>query len=96
VADGFLVAVGGGGVDGPVAGGEGVGDDLLGLLVGDLEHAETEDRHLDAVVERDQAVLWGHDDFLRSFSGLRRPGWAALRWLPLVDSTKPDFSRVRQ
>jgi hypothetical protein len=32
--DGFLVAVGGGGVDGPVASGEGVGDDLLGLFIG--------------------------------------------------------------
>ena len=58
-ADGFLVAVGGGGVDRPVAGGERVGDDLLGLLVGDLEDAEAEDRHLDAVVERDQTVLCG-------------------------------------
>ncbi len=60
-ADGFLVAVGGGGVDGPVAGGKGVGDDLFGLRVGDLEDAEPEDRHLHAVVERDHAVLCGHD-----------------------------------
>ncbi len=34
-----------------VAGGQGVGDSLLGLLGGDLEDAEAEDRHLDAVVE---------------------------------------------
>ncbi len=29
-------------------------DRLLGLLVGDLEDAEAEDRHLDAVVQRDR------------------------------------------
>src|SRR5207249_2037641 len=63
-ADGFLVAVRGGGVDGPVAGSQRVGNDLLGLLVGDLEDAEPEDRHLHAVVQRDQAVLWRHDSFL--------------------------------
>ena len=37
----------------PVAGGEGVGDGLLGLLGGDLVDAEAEDRHLDAVVQGD-------------------------------------------
>jgi hypothetical protein len=48
-----LVAVGGGGVDVAVAGGEGICDGLLGLLGGDLVDAEAEDRHLDAVVEGD-------------------------------------------
>jgi hypothetical protein len=52
-ADGFFVEVGGGGVDQAVTGLERVGDDLLGLLRGDLEDAEAEDGHLDAVVQRD-------------------------------------------
>jgi hypothetical protein len=52
-ADGLLVLVRGGGVEQSVAGGEGVGDGLLGLLRRDLVDAETEDRHLDAVVEGD-------------------------------------------
>ena len=77
-ADGFLVAVGGGGVDVAVAGGEGVGDGLLGLLGGDLEDAEAEDRHLDAVVEGDEGGGW---------VGLQRPqgggGGAGGRPLPL-------------
>ena len=38
-----------------VAGGEGVGGGLLGLVGGDLEDAEPEDRDLDAVVEGDEA-----------------------------------------
>jgi hypothetical protein len=38
-----------------VAGGEGVGDGLLGLVGRDLVDAEPEDRHLDAVVEGDVA-----------------------------------------
>jgi hypothetical protein len=59
-ADGFLVAVGGGGVEVAVAGGQGAGDGLLGLLGGDLEDAEAEDRHLDAVVERDGGDLGRH------------------------------------
>jgi hypothetical protein len=55
-ADGLLVDVGGGGVDVPVAGGEGIGDGLLGLLRWDLIDAEAEDRHLHAVVEGDQGI----------------------------------------
>ena len=51
-ADGLFVAVGGGRVEVPVAGGEGGFDGGLGFFVGDLEDAEAEDRHLDAVVER--------------------------------------------
>jgi hypothetical protein len=43
-----------------VAGGQGVGDGLLGLSGGDLEDAEAEDRHLDAVVEGDGGDLDGH------------------------------------
>ncbi len=57
VADGVLVAVGGGGVQQPVAGGEGIGDGLLGLVGGDLVDAEAEDGHPDAVVQGD--VLHG-------------------------------------
>jgi hypothetical protein len=53
-ADGFLVAVGRGSVEVAVAGGQGADDSLLGVLGGDLEDAEAEDRHLDAVVERDR------------------------------------------
>jgi hypothetical protein len=69
-ADGFLVVVGGGGVDGSVAGGQGVADDLLGLFVGYLEHAETEHWHLDTVVEGDEAVLRRHGGFLRWLSAM--------------------------
>ena len=43
-----------------VAGGQGAGDGLLGLLGGDLEDAEAEDRHLDAVVEGDGGDLDRH------------------------------------
>ncbi len=54
-SDRFLVLVGGGGVEHPVAGGEGVADRPFALgRVGDLEDAEAEDRHLDAVVEGDR------------------------------------------
>jgi hypothetical protein len=59
-ADGLFVAVRLRGVEVAVAGGEGIGDGLLGLVGGDLEDAEPEDRHLDAVVEGDVAVLVGH------------------------------------
>ena len=52
--------VGGGGVEVAVAGGEGVGDGLLGLVGGDLVDAEPEDRHLDAIVEGDMVALVGH------------------------------------
>ena len=41
-ADPALVAVQGGGVDVPVPGREGLGDDLLHLIVGDLVHAESQ------------------------------------------------------
>ena len=51
--DGSLVAVGGGGVEVAVAGRQGVSDGLLGLVSWDLEDAEAEDRHLDAIVEGD-------------------------------------------
>jgi hypothetical protein len=50
---GVLVAVGGGGVEVAVAGLEGGLDRLLGLVVGDLEDAESDDGHRDAVVEGD-------------------------------------------
>ena len=50
VADGFLVAIGGGGVQVAVPGGQRVADDLLGLLGRDLKDAEAEDRHLHVVV----------------------------------------------
>ena len=53
VAHGFLVAVRGGGIDQPVAGLERVADGCLGLFRADLEDAEAEDRHVDAVVEGD-------------------------------------------
>ena len=59
--DGFLVAVGGGGVQVPVPGGQGVGDGLLGLVGGDLEHPEPEDRHLHAVVEGDGGNVNSHE-----------------------------------
>ena len=59
-ADRLLVPVGGGGVDEPVADLEGGGDGLLGLLRGDLVDAETEDRHLDAVVQRDTGNAHRH------------------------------------
>jgi hypothetical protein len=50
-ADRFLVLVGRGGVDVPVAGGERLADGALGLLRRDLVDAEAEDRDLDAVVQ---------------------------------------------
>jgi hypothetical protein len=59
-ADRFLVAIGGGGVKVAVDGGQSLGDGLLGLLGGDLEHAEAEDRHLDAIVEGDGGDLDRH------------------------------------
>jgi hypothetical protein len=62
-ADGLLVAVGGGGVQGAVTGCQGIGDGMLGLLRRDLEDAETEDRRLDVVVEGDGRA--GMDDLLR-------------------------------
>jgi hypothetical protein len=52
-ADRFLVVVGRSGVDEPVANLECGGDRLLGLLRRDLEDPEAQDRHLDAVVQRD-------------------------------------------
>lgn len=51
LADLAFVAVGGGGVDVAVPGAQGDGDGVSGLLGGSLEDAETECRHLDAVVE---------------------------------------------
>src|SRR3954471_476851 len=81
-ADRCLVLVGGGGVDVPVAGGEGVGDGLLGLLGRDLVDAEAQDRHLNAVVERERGDLGGHVEFL-FLRGAERPigrgGWDVLR-----------------
>ena len=59
-ADGLFVPVRLRGVEVAVADGEGVGDGLLGLVGGDRVDAEPEDRHLDAVVEGDVAVLGGH------------------------------------
>jgi hypothetical protein len=59
-ADGLFVVVGLGGVEVAVAGGEGVGGGLLGLVGGDLEDPEPQDRHLDAVVEGDAAALVRH------------------------------------
>jgi hypothetical protein len=52
-SDGFLVGVGRGGVDQAVPCGPGIGDDLLGLLGRYAEDAEAEQRHLDAVIQRD-------------------------------------------
>ena len=43
----------------PVAGLEGGLDGCLGLVVGDLEDAEAEDGHLDAVVEGDGLDVGG-------------------------------------
>ena len=48
-----LVAVDGGGVDAPVSGGERCGHGCGGLHVRNLEDAEAQLRHLDAVVESD-------------------------------------------
>ncbi len=53
---GLLVLIHGGGVERAVAGGERVGDGLLGLFSGDLVDAEAENRHPYAVVEGDR---WG-------------------------------------
>jgi hypothetical protein len=58
-----------GGVEVPVPGGEGAGDGLLGLPGRDLEHAEAEDRHLDAVVQRDGL----HRVVLPKGCGVQRP-----------------------
>ena len=55
--DPLLVAVGGGGVDVAVAGGERLLDHPLGVLRGHLEDPESELRDLDAVVERQR---WDH------------------------------------
>jgi hypothetical protein len=51
--DGLLVLIGGGRVDEPVADFERGDDGLLGALREDLEDAEAEDGHLDAVVQGD-------------------------------------------
>jgi hypothetical protein len=72
-ANGLLVAVGGGGVEQPVPGGEGVDDDLLGLLGllgGDLEDPETEDGHRHAVVHSDLRDIGGHSAFLCEYLAL--------------------------
>jgi hypothetical protein len=61
LADGYLVLVGGGGVERAVAGGECVRHRLLCLLGGDLVDAEAECRHLDAVVEGELGDLVRHD-----------------------------------
>jgi hypothetical protein len=52
-ADGFLVAVRGGGVEVAVARLEGSFDGGLGLVLGDLEDPEADDGHRDAVVQLD-------------------------------------------
>jgi hypothetical protein len=52
-ADRLFVLVGGGGVERAVAGDERLADRLLGVRRRDLIDAEAEDRHLDAVVQRD-------------------------------------------
>jgi hypothetical protein len=59
-ADGLFVLVRLRGVEVAVADGQGVGCRLLGLVGGDLEDAEPEDRHLNAIVESDVAALVGH------------------------------------
>lgn len=58
--DGLLVAVGGGGVQHSVAGGQGVENDLLGLLGGDLVDPEAEGRHRHTVVQGDLRDVRGH------------------------------------
>jgi hypothetical protein len=65
LADAFLVAVGRGGVDAAVAGLQCRGDRVEGLLLRDLEDAEAELRHLDAVVELD-GRNGGHCDCILS------------------------------
>jgi hypothetical protein len=59
-ADGFLILVAGGGVERAVSGFESVADGLLGVLRRDLVDAEAEQRHLDAVVQRDFGDLHRH------------------------------------
>ena len=60
VADLALVAVGGGGVDVPVSGGECRAHRVAGLIGRGLKDAQAEDGHLHAVVEGDRfhGVLW--------------------------------------
>ena len=67
MSDGFLVLVRGGGIDVPVADLESVSDGLLGLVRGDLEDAETDDRHFRTVVQRHIGRLGGHSDTPWSF-----------------------------
>ena len=59
-ADSLLVPVRGCRVDQPVADLQGSGDGLLGLLRRDLIHAETKDRHLDTIVQRDTGNAHRH------------------------------------
>jgi hypothetical protein len=60
-SDCLLVALGGGGVQRPVARREGVAHGLLGLVNGDLVDAEAEDRHRYAVVQSHLGYVGSHD-----------------------------------
>ena len=52
-SDGLFVLIRRGGVDVPVAGVQRLADDRLGVVGGHLEDAESQDRDLDSVVQRD-------------------------------------------
>src|SRR5699024_7537102 len=60
----LLIAVDSGGVDVTVADLEGVGDDALGLVRVDLEHAEAQLRNGLAVVESECGNRHGHPPFV--------------------------------
>ncbi len=84
-ADRLLVAIGRGGVEQAVADVESVADAPLAFgRVGNLEDPETQDRHLDTVVQRDGRIGAGHRSFpslvdRTGAKGGRRPSWRLLK-----------------
>ena len=69
----------------PVPGGQGVDDDLLGLVGRDLKDAEAEDRHLHVVVQSDLRDLDRHGETFPSHDAAihqrsQLPSLAAQTW----------------